>query len=93
MSEVRSTKMGTKVSAAVPRLWAALRVKGWSQRDLAKLIGTTNSLVNRWLHCRQKPGRRFAKAIELHCGVSQEDWDAPPRRPFELRIVEKSVAA
>ncbi len=85
MLEVRSLRLGPHVSAAVPKLWAALKAKDWSQGDLADRLGTTSSVVNRWLHGDQKPGRRFAKAIELHCGVSQDSWDEEPRKPFELK--------
>jgi transcriptional regulator with XRE-family HTH domain len=62
-----------------------MKAKGWTQGDLAKCLGTKSSVVNRWLHGDQKPGRRFAKAIELHCGVEQGDWDKALRKPFRLQ--------
>jgi transcriptional regulator with XRE-family HTH domain len=85
MPEVRSKRLGVHVSAAVPKLWAVLKAKDWSQGDLADRLGTKSSVVNRWLHGDQKPNRRFAKAIELHCGVGQDEWDEEPRKPFALQ--------
>lgn len=85
MPEVRTNRLGKHVSAAVPKLWAAMKAKGWSQGDLAERLETSPSVVNRWLHGDQKPSRRFAKRIELHCGVGQDDWDELPRRSFELQ--------
>lgn len=77
--------MGPAISAGVPRLWKALRTKGWSQGDLATALGTTTSLVNRWLHGDRRPGRRFAREIERVMGVPVDAWDAPVPPTFELR--------
>jgi len=85
MPEVRTRRLGRHVSAAVPKLWAALKAKNWSQGDLADRLGTKSSVVNRWLHGDQKPNRKFAQAIALHCGVAVDAWDEEPRKPFELQ--------
>lgn len=93
MAEVRKSRLGGHVSAAVPKLWALLRNNKWSQGDLARELETTSSVVNRWLHGDQKPSRRFAKAIEDRWGVRQSDWDASPRRPFSLATTEQEAKA
>lgn len=84
MPEVRTDRLGPHVSAALPKLWGALRAKSWSQGDLAAALGTTSSVVNRWLHGDQKPSRRFARGIQEICNVDRDLWDEEPKRPFEL---------
>jgi transcriptional regulator with XRE-family HTH domain len=93
MAEVRKTRLGGHVSAAVPKLWAVLKTNKWSQGDLARELDTTSSVVNRWLHGDQKPSRRFSKAIEQRWGVSQNDWDVAPRKPFELQSTDEAKSA
>lgn len=92
MTEVRKSRLGEHVSAAVPRLWAALKARGWSQGTLARELSTNSSVVNRWLHGDQKPSRPFAKAIEDLVGLDQSLWDTPLRRPFVLEPTEAKSA-
>lgn len=92
MTEVRKSRLGGHVSAAVPRLWQALKARGWSQGDLARDLGTNSSVVNRWLHGDQKPSRPFAKVLEERYGIDQGDWDTAPRRPFVLQPTEAKSA-
>lgn len=77
--------MGSLASAAVPQLWKALRARGWSQGDLAEAVGTTSSVVNRWLHGDRRPGRRYAGAIEEILKIDASLWDSPLSGRFELK--------
>ncbi len=84
MAKVYKAELGSHVSAALPKLWAAIDARGWTQADLASAVGAGQSVVNRWLHGHVKPNRKFSRIIERIVGVPQEDWDRAPRRPFSL---------
>lgn len=98
MTEVRKSRLGDAVSAAVPKLWAVLRANNWSQGDLARELRerghakATPSLVNRWLHGDQKPGRPYARTLDEAWGVGQNLWDEPLRRPFVLQVTEAKAS-
>lgn len=85
--------MGEQLSAAVPKLWKAMDAKRWSQGDLAEALGTTSSVVNRWLHGDRKPGRKYADRIEELLEIDVALWDAPPPPSFELHATDDHRAA
>lgn len=57
-----------------------LRERGWSQGKLARELGTSSGVVNRWIKGGQRPSLPFALRIEELLGVKASSWHPPAAR-------------
>lgn len=80
---VRTDRVGERTTEGAKALWAWLQSKAWSQAELAREMGITSGLVNKWLHGDRVPGLDYAHALERLTGIATERWSK--RAPMKLR--------
>lgn len=61
------------IAVFVPRLRQSRRESGMMQKDLAKIIGTTESCVSRWMNGKVFPEAVYIPALATALNVST-DW-------------------
>ena len=66
----RKTTRGDPVKA----IQEAIDKRGCSQRELARLVGTTDGQLSRILSGERKPGLKLALAIQRELGISANGW-------------------
>lgn len=81
--EIRSDELGPYPSEGARQLWGACKRLG-GQNALEREIKAPSGMVNRWLHCKVRPGMRWASAMEKILGIRVSAWLRPPRRPIRL---------
>lgn len=55
-------------------LRAALKARGWKQKDLARRLSVTPPTVSRWLSAERVPDRAHMRKLQRVLGLSPEVW-------------------
>lgn len=65
------------------RIRAARHTKGWSQKTLAELLGTSSQRIILWEKGANRPNPRYRKLLAGLLGVS--DWSPDPEPDDEIQ--------
>ena len=75
----------------IEKLRAYMKIKGWSERELALKMGLSPSTVNRVLRGEREPGSKFIDRVLLICqGLAFYDLFYQNTYPADNNISHKS---
>ena len=73
----RRTSLGSRMSAAVPMIWSALRARGWTDARLGAEMKEDSAAVSRLLYGDRPANRRQAAWLFTVLGIPLDSWERP----------------